>query len=332
MARAERVDRIKAIEKLRGSRVLSIVLGDRPAVETRLAPDSVSVVARHLRTIGKQKQLDVFLYTVGGDIVSAFRLVGLLREYCERLAILVPFRCQSAGTLMALGADEICMVAEGQLSPVDPSTNGPYNPLLQGVAVAPGMPLPTIPVSVEEVVGFFSLAREIAKIEGEAGQVDVFQRLTNDVRPMALGQVFRARSQIRMLSKKLLQMHMDHDNAAIDAIVKSLTEELHSHDYLITRREAKSLGMKIMEPASDLDGAILALFQSYESDLKLREPFNPLGVLGAQAQVIENIDRAFIECSEAADAFRTNVSFAKVPGSMPPQLSQQNLGEGWRSV
>ncbi|MBU0734226.1 MAG: hypothetical protein KKG10_08760, partial [Proteobacteria bacterium] len=45
----------------------------------------------------------------------------MLREFCEKLAVLVPFRAHSAGTTLALGADEIVMGPLGELGPVDPS-------------------------------------------------------------------------------------------------------------------------------------------------------------------------------------------------------------------
>ena len=36
-------------------------------------------------------------------------IISLLREYCESLAVLIPFRAHSAATLIALGCDEIVM-------------------------------------------------------------------------------------------------------------------------------------------------------------------------------------------------------------------------------
>lgn len=242
--------------------------------------------------MGPCNRIDLFLYTIGGDVMSAFRLVGLIREYCKTLSVLVPFKCQSAGTLAALGADEILMLPEGQLSPVDPSINGPYNPPVHpGLPPQPGAVPPTIPVSVEEVIAYLTLAREVGRVEGEEGYQRVFERLSNDVRPMALGQVFRARTQIRMLSRKLLQMHMEPDSASIEGIVKSLTEELYSHDYLINRREAKSLGLRVLDAEIALDGMILALYKAYEQDLLLREPFVPARLLGNGTQVQTTVDR-----------------------------------------
>jgi hypothetical protein len=147
-AKQDGVALIKKLEEIRGSRLLCLFLGDRPGLETRLAPDIIPLTARHLRGIGEQKRIDLFLYTIGGDIMAAFRLVALIREYCEEFNVLVPFRCQSAGTLTALGANEIVMLPESQLSPVDPTVNGPYNPTVPGVQAQPGGPLPVLPVAL----------------------------------------------------------------------------------------------------------------------------------------------------------------------------------------
>lgn len=328
MPRDTRVAAIKALEKLRKSRVISLVLGDRQAQETRLAPDVLPLVARHLRAIGKgQARIDLFLYTTGGDIMAAFRLVPLIREYCDKFAVIVPFRCQSAGTLVALGADGIIMLPEGQLSPIDPSTNGPYNPMIPGAAMVPGVALQTLPVSVEEVIGYLNMARNVADIKGEAGLVSVFEKLTSDVRPVALGQVYRARTQIKMLSQKLLDLHMKgEDTTSLSAsIIATLTEKLHSHDYLITRREAKEIGLKVELPEQDLENAIFNLYEAYETDLHLREPFNPIEALAGNPQVRLTNDRAILESTGRVDVFQTEAVFMATPQGVQGQV----LRERW---
>jgi len=326
--RDTRVAALQRIEKARGSRVLTIVLGDRQGMETRVAADLIPLASRHLRLIGKQPKLDLFLYTLGGDVMSAFRLVGLIREYCNEFTLLVPFRCQSAGTLVALGADRIIMLPEGQLSPVDPSTNGPYNPLVHGMPIQPGAPLPTLPVSVEEVIGYLSLAREAADIKGEDGMVSVFEKLASDVRPVALGQVFRSRTQIRMLSRKLLQFHTKGDDPTVDGIIETLTEKLYSHDYLITRREAKSIGLKVEEPESKLEQALVDLLQQYEADLELRAPFNPLAALATTNPYPFKLDRAYIESAGRLDGFQTEGRAALAPQGVQMQV----IREGWTQL
>lgn len=296
-----------------------------------MAPDVIPLLARHLRAIGKnQERIDLVLYTTGGDIMAAYRLVPLIREYCKTFTVIVPFRCQSAGTLVALGADSIIMLPEGQLSPVDPSTNGPYNPLVHGAQAIPGLPPQTLPVSVEEVIGYLNMAREAAEIKGESGLVSVFEKLTSDVRPVALGQVYRARTQIRMLSRKLLELHMsgEEEKTVVNSIVETLTEKLYSHDYLITRREAKDIGLRVEQPSADLEKAIFALYEAYEADLQLREPFNPLQHLGQNQQVQVTTDRACLETTDRLDMFQTEMGFRVTPQG----LQGQPLREGWKQL
>lgn len=313
-------------------------MGDRAALETRIAQDIVPIVARHLRGIGRSERIDLVLYTLGGDVMAGFRVVHLIREYCTgQFNVIVPFRCQSTGTLIALGADGILMLPEGQLSPVDPSITGPYNPMIPGMPIQPGAPLPALPVSVEEVVSYISLAKDVG-LQGEESLAKVFERLTNDVRPLALGQVYRARTQIRMLSRKLLQTHMEADNPVIDTIVETLTEKLYSHDYLISRKEAKTIGLKVEDAALPVEAAVRGLYDEYEKDLELRQPYNPMAILAANAQVggapapphpvRVQLDRALVESAGHSDVFRTELTLQPHPQGV------QTIphSEGWKST
>jgi len=333
MSRTDRVSLIERIEKARGSRVISVFLGDRPGAETRIAPDLIPRMARYLREIGKVHSIDIFLYSTGGEIMSGYRVVSLVREYCKKFSVLVPFRCQSTATLLALGADEIVMSPEGQLSPVDPSINGPYNPLIPGISsFQPGQPLPVLPVSVEEVVSYVKLAKEVGGLKEEAGLASAFERLTADVRPLALGQVYRAREQIRMLSRKLLESHMKESEAKrIEKMVATLTEELYSHDYLISRQEAKLIGLPVIEPASELEQAMVQLFETYAADLSLWDQFNPLFELqksGAQNSRM-TVERAYIETTASGEAFITERTVSVQPDGT---LGDVIHNEGWKPL
>lgn len=326
MPRPDRVALIERIEKARGSRVISVFLGDRPGAETRIAPDLLPRVARYLREIGKVDSIDIFLYSTGGEIMSGYRVVSLVREYCKKFSVLVPFKCQSTATLLALGANEIVMLPEGQLSPVDPSINGPFNPML------PGQPMQTIPVSVEEVVSYVKLAKEIAGLKEEAGLASAFERLTADVRPLALGQVYRARTQIRMLSRKLLESHMRKSTPKrIETLLDTLTEALYSHDYLISRREAKSIGLPVVEPDGELEQAMVQLFAAYDVDLSLLEQFNPILELrnSGSPSVHVTVERAYIETTASGEAFTTEKTLSVNSDGM---INDQTEFEGWKPL
>lgn len=136
----DRATLITEMERARDSHVLSLVTGDRLHMESRIAGDVLPLVYEHLRGIGHVRQIDLFLYTQGGDSLAGWGMVNMIREHCDRFVVIAPFRCFSCGTLIALGADEVVVTPGTELSPVDPSVASPYNPQ---VPSQPGAPNPT---------------------------------------------------------------------------------------------------------------------------------------------------------------------------------------------
>src|SRR6266571_1361900 len=130
MPRASRIELLRRLEGVRERPALAFVLGDRQNLNTQIAPDQLSLTSTLLEELGRVPALDVFLYSTGGVTMAAFAFVNLVREYAERFAVIAPYKALSAATLICLGADEIIMSPLASLSPVDPSVNGPYNPLV----------------------------------------------------------------------------------------------------------------------------------------------------------------------------------------------------------
>ena len=132
-----------------------------------------------------------------------------------------------------------------------------------------------------------------------------FAALTNVVSPMALGNILRHHTLIRHLVRRLLMMHMDKDSdkAAIDSLVETLTEKLYAHDYLITRDEAASLGLKVQHPDADAEGWIWELFKLYEGYLSIGSEINFAAQLGAERQKYLCFDAAIVEDQQTSHAF-----------------------------
>lgn len=306
MNKSIRVELIKKIEQQRHSRVLCYLTGDRSRLETKIGNDVYPFFYDVLHRMGTPEQIDLFLYSTGGVTVAAWGLVSLIREFCKRLCVLIPFRAHSTAALIALGADEILMTRMGQLSPVDPSVNSPFNPTVP--VSQPGAPPQYLPVSVEDVKGFLDLAKEEAKIGTEEKLADLLKILASDVRPLALGAVYRARQQINLLSEKLLRFHMkdDNDKPKIEAIVKQMVREFYSHDYWIGRSEAKNdIGLKVNELSQELEQDMIALFNQYVDAMELRKPYDPGSFLEALPQKVGEFDRAFIESTDCTYVFKT---------------------------
>jgi len=60
-----------------------------------------------LRKLGTIERLTLFVKSDGGSGQASLRMVNLLRRYVKHLTVLAPLECQSAATMLALGADRI---------------------------------------------------------------------------------------------------------------------------------------------------------------------------------------------------------------------------------
>lgn len=293
MAAKERKGLIEKLENDLKVRVLTIITGDRQGMETKIAPDILPLVSEHLSNIKPTEDLALFLYTPGGDTIVGWGLVSLLRQYSNKISVLVPFRALSCGTLIALGADNLIMGTHGFLSPIDPSVSSPFNPQAPGVQ-QPGM-VTLLPVSVEDMAGFLDLVRNETGPTNEKAMVEAINILADKVHPLALGAVYRAREQTNSLAKRLLSMHL-HDETRVDHIVKQLTHELPTHNYLIGRSEAENeIKIDIKKPSAEIDRIMWKLYKDYEDWLQLTEPFSAEHDLGAEQNKTIRYERAAVE-------------------------------------
>ncbi|MEX1255562.1 MAG: serine protease [Dehalococcoidia bacterium] len=336
MPREDRLNLIREIEALRGSRLLAAVWGDRPNHPTIIASDAHAIFFEHLERIGEVPKIDVLLYTAGGHTLAAWGLANLVREYCDALGVLIPHRALSAGTLFTLAANEIIMTRLGQLSPIDPSVNSALGPKVE----TPNQlgQAQVVPISVEDVVGFLDLARREAALKEERSLLTVFDRLSAQVHPLALGAVYRSREQIVSLADRLLAFHMDGEEHKDerDRIVSRLTRELGSHDYLIGRSEAQNaLKLKVIESTPEIEAKVKALFSEYSALLELGTPYNADGFLGAEQQTVGTFPRAVIETTDLTHVFQTTKNIQRIqvqqPGLPVPTVAIQERAsfEGW---
>ena len=332
MTREDRMGLIKSLEASRESRILVYITGDRRGLETKIAMDVFPMFHDHLRQIGKQQRIDLFLYSLGGLTIAGYALVNLIREFCNQFNVIVPFKALSTATLIALGADEILMTPMGQLSPIDPSVEHPLGPIVQ----IPGQARAGIaPVSVEDVNGFINLARNEIGLKEEASSRRIFELLADKIHPLVLGAVHRSREQIGFLASNLMKYHCT-DRKKIDDVVKVLTRQRFSHDYIISRREAEeNLHLNVLKPTDEQTGIIINLFNAYDSILQLSIPYNPETVLGLQEAGTTVCDRGIIESVDTTHVFRTNKEIRRVeirqPG-IPVAVSgyqERILQEGW---
>ena len=273
---------IQQIEKARNSRVITYLTSDRPGpINARVAMDIIPIISKQLQTIGKTQNIDLFLYSAGGDTMVPWRLVSMIREYCDKFSVLIPYKAHSAATMIALGADEIIMSDLSELSPIDPSTANVFNPS------DPQNPQNKIPISVEDVMAYFDLAKNKFGIKNDEQLATIFNKFVESnpqIHPLALGNVNRIHNLIRILAKRLLKSHKSPlKDDEIEKIVDYFTEKLYSHQYFIGRKEAKEdLGLKNVQYAdNELSKTMTDLYEEYKNEMGLGiNVWNPENELG----------------------------------------------------
>jgi len=338
-----RLELIKQIEKDRNSAVICYITGDRDKFTTKIGDDVIPILFRHLELIGNKDSIDLLLYTRGGDMVVPIRIVKIMRSFCRKFSILIPYRAHSAGTLIALGADEIVMTKLGELTPVDPTAEKhPFNPRNLS------NPKEMLPISVEDVRSYILFAKEELKAKDEE-LLGLYSRMTNQtyhspshLHSLALGNVYRAQRMIRILSERLLSLHMDTEKESnkktIEKIVNEITSDICIHNYPIYRDEAKTIGLNVVIPNDKLEKILWNLYEKYAEDMELRKQFNPLEILGQENTKNIKYAAAHIESIKAQDTFYYDIRLNKIsepqaPGQPPlPKVNINVAGFAWEKV
>lgn len=339
------VDLIKQLQKARNSKIVCYLTGDRhsnPAnlpFSTPLHSNSFFSIFKILNELqekneGRIEKLELFLYTRGGEIDAVAPLVNLFRKFSNKFNVLIPFRAHSAGTLLCLGADSVVMTKIAEISPIDPTTANQFNPLSN-----PQDPnSPPKGISVEDVASYFKFALKggrnnkdvnedkgrIVHLSGEPSKLEVFKELTKNINPLALGNVYRIYSQIRLLAKTLLCKHLPKTDLRVGKIVNALVEEYFSHQHsLYVEDVIEIFGRQIVKKANEKDEKLmLQLFEEYTKVMKINEIFNLREFMGDELEKPIDIDGAYIQSEHSTYVFKTKLK-ASQRTQLPPNVNIQ---------
>jgi ATP-dependent protease ClpP protease subunit len=319
-----RADLIKKIESERKTRVISYATGDRPPFATKIAGDIVPLLGNLLDGIGKVKKISLLLYTSGGDMLAPIRIVKLIRNHCDEFEVLVPYKAHSAGTLICLGADTIVMGKLGELTPVDPTTGHPFNPQ------NPANPQQKLEVSVEDLNSYLLFAKEKAEVKSEQ-MIDAYKLLVEKLHPLSIGNAYRAYRMARLLTERLLWLHMDKekDNEKIKKIVKEITGDITIHAYPIDRDEAAELGLKIEKATDEIDKSMCQIYENYAEEMKLGQPFHPNELLAGKEVAEINKVGAYLETADTSYQFTITGKAQKIIRNNQPTIDINFESQSW---
>jgi ClpP class serine protease len=201
------------LERSRRSRVIVLIhrqetmsLLGFPLVRYINIEDSEAIL-RAIQMTDKDVPIDLIMHTPGGLVLAAEQIAFALQKHSAKVTVFVPHYAMSGGTLVALAADEIVMSENAVLGPVDPQLG--QHPAASILKVLERKP-------IAEIDDDTIIMADIAE---------------------------KAMRQVKATVVDLLDDRMEPQKA--EELAKILSSGTWTHDYPITAREARSLGLPI---------------------------------------------------------------------------------------
>lgn len=228
---------------------------------------TVDKVARLLRDSGVAKEelhLEILLSGPGGDPHAAFKLASILRARASHVRFWILNWAKSASTLVSLCGDEILMAVEGELGPLDPQME---HMNLEGMGALSALE------AVQPVDYFVRMSQKIAfdlghKIRNEVGlsrrdsmelalrhSEQLLAPILEKFEPSAISQASRQLEVTRAYAGELLRkFHFRHHpprDQTVEQIAHNLVWWYPDHGFVISRDEARRLGLHVKDAESD---------------------------------------------------------------------------------
>ena len=208
-----RVKLLNTMSRKRGSRVISMI-HRMEAISILGIPISRHIdiedsehILRAIRRTPKNVPIDIILHTPGGLVLAAEQIARALASHEAKVTVFVPHYAMSGGTLLALAADEIIMDEHAVLGPIDPQLgNYPAVSILKAIELK------------------------------DKNSLDDTTLILGDMAAKAMVQVYES-------VYNLLLEKFPEDKA--QEIARTLTEGRWTHDYPITCRMLRDMGLAV---------------------------------------------------------------------------------------
>lgn len=208
------------------------------------------------------EDMDVLLHTNGGDPVTAYRIIQLIRDFTNNVSILVPHHAYSAGTLICLGANKILSAAFASLSPIDIWITDEDGNEIELIAV-------------DKFIEFVKHCKKTIE-DGTEMKTNLEDALLVEmVKQMGvidIGTFFRERELTKYYAEILLSDYMLRDapdkQKTIDHIVDMMVFKFPSHEFDIDYNIGKRIGLIVENMSIDLSDKTKSLIKLLEDALR----------------------------------------------------------------
>jgi hypothetical protein len=245
-----------------------------------------------LKTHQRFDKCTVFLTTYGGDPHAAFRIARCLRHHYKEVRLAVPSYCKSAGTLIAIGANDLAIGDLGELGPLDLQVTKPSDVMERGSGLDYMQGLQVALMHAHQAFGLFMEVRRggLRLPTRQAGElatnmaVGMVAPLYAQIDPNRIGEMQRAIQIAKEYGERLDEYSKNLKSGALEKMVA----DYPSHSFVIDRKEAKTLFNRVdpMTAAEgDLTSTLWHLFSEQNDLLYVCEEVSPVdsGVNNATA-------------------------------------------------
>jgi len=245
---------LSSIEKIVGNRVLCFYTPENMSINQN-HPD---IFIDQLRNIGFQEKISLIIISNGGDSSASLRIAYTLRDYANKIEVLVPTRCASAATVLALSADKIVMSPTGYLTAIDSALDHPLNP--KGPDSKPSY------VSVDQVKRVISFLNKEGNLKSASGEEGPYRTLFKYVHPLVIGEVDRLSSRTILIAQMMMKMHPHsfESQEKIDWIASHLYNDYPEHGFPIMYKEALEIGLPVEKATNELTDLMIRLSYIYK--------------------------------------------------------------------
>ena len=222
----------------------------------------------------KRDNVSLFITTSGGSPDSAFRIAAFMKQsYKGKFRLVVDWYCKSAGTLLAVGADELVISDIAELGPVDVQLKKPDEYQERTSGLTPFQALKALrELAYQDFMYYFLETRRqglgyiTTKTAAEVATglvVGMYQPIYGQIDPMRVGEMTRAMTIGHHYGERLGEKNLK------DGALAKLISGYPSHSCVIDRAEAAQLFKAVRAPTdveSELMGILHAVVEQHVDD------------------------------------------------------------------
>ena len=203
----------------------------------------------------KRQNSNLMLTTFGGDVNFAYRIARLMQKYSENFILSIPITCKSAGTIIALGANNIVMSDFAEIGPLDVQLMrrdeiGEARSGMVARTALEELRQQTFELFSYVMLGIKTGSKNVVSFEVSSSiasgiTTDVMTPIYAQIDPDSLGNDLRYLQIATEYGNRLAHYGQNVRSGTIEKLV----ERYPSHDFIIDKQETETLFHSIENPS-----------------------------------------------------------------------------------